>query len=305
MVVVSSLVAIVSILSSGFAATIPEAAAAQAMPTTVYQFGNGMWVENIAVRPNGNLVLVLYDRPEVYELNPFTKTPKLLHRFPNATSMTGCVETNPDTFAVMAKTKQGFSIWTLGLSSSAPVIEQVIPNVPDAGALNGLAALSPTILLASDTTKGVIFRLDLAKRTSSVAINKDQIGFGVNGIRVRGNYLYFANSIGPFSKIPIDATTGAATGAAKVIAKPGIGMDDFALGRGDEAFVMNWTGGKVLRIDGAGKVTTVAKTSWPTSGQFGRTKADEGTLYVTSSGNPLGSIASSFFAGGSVVSLTV
>lgn len=69
----------------------------------VWQFPNGTWAENIAVRSNGQLLVTILSSPELYEVDPFgLETPQLLQRFPNATGLLGIVELKEDVFAVVA-----------------------------------------------------------------------------------------------------------------------------------------------------------------------------------------------------------
>ena len=69
----------------------------------VYQFPNGSRAENIAVRPNGDLLITRVDVPEIYLINPSSASPTatLLHRFNDKLSTSGIAETAPDTFAVI------------------------------------------------------------------------------------------------------------------------------------------------------------------------------------------------------------
>ena len=77
---------------------------AREFPTRlVYQFPNGSRAENIAVRPNGDLLITRVDVPEIYLINPSSASPNatLLHRFSDKLSTSGIAETAPDTFAVI------------------------------------------------------------------------------------------------------------------------------------------------------------------------------------------------------------
>ena len=293
---------VISFCWAAFAITsAPVSAALNASISTVFQFGKGTWVENIAIRANGNLVVVIYDRPEVYELNPFNSTsaPKLVYRFENATRVTGIAEPSPDNFIVVVVSKGGFALWNLDLNSAQTKATQLIQHVPNAGSLNGLAALSPEVAFASDTMAGVVYRFNLKTGAADRVLQDPTMNTvpgilgGINGLRRNDKHLYYTNTIsGVLARIPIDGTSGSGTGPAEVISKNLFGADDFAIGGSeDEIFVMNWLMSKVLKVNSKGSVETVPDTSklisWPTSAQFGRAKGDERTLYVTSSGNPL------------------
>jgi hypothetical protein len=279
--------------------------AAQAKATsvsTIYQFPKGTWIENLCVRKNGNLLLARYDTAEILEINPLVpnSTPKSLKKFTDgANAITGCAETAPDVFHFIAATPvpksvlgKKFALWTVDYSGGAtePKISRVVDNIPTAKSLNGLAPLGQNAVIASDTQGGVVFRIDTQTGASASVINAS---LGINGIRTRGNTVYFTNTIqGSFTKVSVDTTTGKPTGPAKVVAKAALGnllgADDFALGRGeDEAFIINYLSSKLVKVSGK-KVEAVAGISSKdipsaTSAQFGRVPGNEGTLYIVTS----------------------
>lgn len=306
-------------IASPYAApSIAETMSGSASITKICQFGKGTWVENIAVRSNGSLVVVLYDRPEVWEVNPLISDadPKMLIRFEDATRITGITEPVADNFVVMVSMKAGgFTIWKLSLNSSQTNATQVIATVPGAGSLNGLTALSSTIALAADTGRGVVHRFDLARGEATVVLRDPTmslpvVGGGINGVRYRAGFLYYTNSLkGILARIPIDATTAEATGPAEVLASGLIGIDDFALGHSDdEFFIMDWIRSRILKVTPGGTTEVLAASSdgvaWPTSAQFGRTDEDINTIYVTSSGNPA-SLVFGKFEGGKILAVRV
>jgi hypothetical protein len=280
----------------------------KAVVSQLYQFPKGTWIENLAARPSGNLILVRYDKPEIYELNPRVPapTPKLLYSFgEGATAASGIAETSPDIYHVIVSTpipntllSMDNAIWKIDFSSAEPNITKVLAKVPGVtNPLNGLAPVSPSLILASDTFAGVVHGIDLSKGDAYVATSSP--GTGVNGLRTREGFLYYNQMIkGAFAKVPIDTQTGKSTGPIQTVAQTlgMIGIDDFALGKsGNEAFLCQFLQNQVLRVDFAkGSVETVAgnllsKTiTAPTSAQLGRTEVDERTLYVvTSSGQVL------------------
>jgi hypothetical protein len=262
----------------------------------VFQFPKDYWIENIAVRANGNLLLTRMDKAEVHELNPLEPNakPKLVYGFAGANGCMGITETSPDNFAVTVTTRQGFSvrsaIWNLNVSSAEVKATKVADNI--SVMLNGLALFSPGVVVATDTIGGNIYRIDL--KTGSAAVAYNQAGRGVNGVRVKGKYVYYANLFsGVFGRIPVDPATGSATGPSETVGNVGAGADDFALSPfSEEAYVVNQSQNQVVRVslNETGKVASVAGSAnsgaigTPTSAQFGRTSKDGRTLYVTTSG---------------------
>jgi hypothetical protein len=68
----------------------------------VTQFPNGTWVENLAVRSNGQLLVTLASAPELYLVDPIGgKQPLLVHQFPSVVGLTGIAEVEKDVFAVV------------------------------------------------------------------------------------------------------------------------------------------------------------------------------------------------------------
>jgi hypothetical protein len=291
----------------------------------LYQFNKGTYVENIAVRSNGNLIVTLLDRPEVYELNPQTpnQEPRLVWQFQKASRVAGIVETSADQFAVVVGTYLllntfggSYSIWSVDLRSAQAKATPVSTNIPNAGLMNGLALIpNTTILLSTDTLNGVIHRIDLRTGAASVAMSKElgatsSITFGMNGLRIRDGYAYYTNTLtGLFCKIPIDTVTGAARGPAQVIASGLTGVDDFALApEPDSAFIAYLFKNEIVHVYGG---TTSVLAGSPTSGvvngpcsaQFGRGPDDRRTLYVVTSGSSLLPVPDAGTGGGKVLAI--
>jgi hypothetical protein len=290
--------------------------------TPVYRFAKGTWVENIAVRANGNLLVTRNDQPELWQVEAPSSKPavSLVHHFANATRLAGITEFAPDQFAVITSdapkpnemgSKGPGHIWRVDLSGASGggalakakvtrVTETASP-VPNSTWLNGLAALPgpATAVLAGDSQVGMVYRVDLATGKAAVALadadTMDGYGVaGVNGVRVRGNMLYYTNTMkGLFARVPIDGASGKATGPPEVLVRDIDGVDDFALGPGeDEAYLTNPLASLVYRVDFAAKKATivaedVSLLNGPTSAQFGRAKGDEKTLYIVTNGGLL------------------
>jgi hypothetical protein len=287
--------------------------------TDLFTFPKGYWIENIAVRSNGNLLLTRMDKAEVYEMNPFVHPPqhKLLHAFTDGNnSCMGIAENSLDNFAVIVRTRNGnttrSAVWNLDITSADPKVRKIVDNIN--GALNGLSLLAPDVVIATDTPNGNLYRIDLKAGQATVA-HKSIVG--VNGVRVQGKYVYFANTRnGAFMRLPVEAATGLGSAPAEAISQPGIGIDDFALSPfSEEAFVVNQHRDQLIRVSltGNGKVDTVAGSrnsttiSAPTSAHFGRTSKDARTLYVTTSGKRPGNITSPDPTpiGGRIIALTL
>lgn len=303
----------------------------ESQPTAalLYQFSNGTWIENIAARANGNLLVTLIDRPELYEINPLRPSqPKLIHHFSAYSSLLGITEVHPDVFAIIAGnltlrgvTEPGsFAVWKVVLHRAGRATASKIADIPDALFPNGMTTLDSASgnVLFSDSSRGVVFRMDTHTGKHSVVL--DDASFkppatapqplGINGIRRSGKYLYYGNTLNPlFGRVSIDQISGTATGPFEVLAK-GIVVDDFAIA-GNTAFLAGNPTNVVteVKMNGDWKVivgnlnsTVVAGA---TSAAFGRTSRDRNTLYVVTSGAQAGPVNGTYTEGGKVVAVRI
>lgn len=291
-----------------------------ATASVLHQFPSGTWIENVAVRSNGNLLVVLYDRPEIHEINPFTIPPTvdLVARFDDATGIQGIAETaeDSDIFVVMPYQGSEYSLRAVnlrwreddrGLGSTVTII----PRIEGAKALNGMTRLSDNILLAADTSAGNVVRFDVLARKAEVVIQDETMvglpiaGAGINGFRMHNSYAYYTNFFkGILCRVPIHPTEGTPTGPIQILAD-GLGiLDDLAVADDGTAYVMQYLQGSVIAVHEDGRRDVVAEgLDRPTSAQFGRTEIDRDVLYVVGSGNPLGPYVRGVFEGGRVYAI--
>ncbi|KAH7400520.1 hypothetical protein DE146DRAFT_612319 [Phaeosphaeria sp. MPI-PUGE-AT-0046c] len=214
----------------GLCASLPDIASAKPganlpLPVrTVAQLDSpSTWLENIAVRANGDLLVTqLAPEPILYTVkNPAGKNAVLEDIYqwhvPNVTKLLGVAETVPDTFVIVAGNATGaslgyagtFSAWEVrfpSLKSSKPAVRK-IANMPEAMLLNGITPVpgKPEIVLIADSQNGLLFRLDTRSGKYEVIADRPEfephpelqnatVGFGINGVKVRDGYLYFSNS---------------------------------------------------------------------------------------------------------------
>ena len=320
----------ISILTSLLCAIVPFSLALD--PTRlVYQFPVGTWVENIFVRPSGSLLLTLLTTPDLYLLDPFASDPQpqLLHRFTSSQWLTGITETDPETYYVIgangtyetiSPTPGSNRLYRVHFHGNSSTPEtSLAAEVKDAVFLNGLIKLNPTTVLASDSTLGVVWAIDITTGASRIVIRDPLMAptpavpkLGINGIRLLGNQtLYFANSAQALlAKIRIHANGTAAGPAEKVAsAPPGIFYDDFALDRLGDAFLATQPGDSIAEVSRNGSTRIIAgvvnttEIAEPTSAQFGRTPADSHVLYVVTAGGLAFPIDGDVVVGGQVVAV--
>jgi hypothetical protein len=242
---------------------------ADSLVRVIHAFPNGTWVENIAPRANGKLSVTLVNLPEVWEVDPWSQSARLVHSFPDANVTLGIAEVDHDVFAVAvgAFTAPGkgvpgsWSIWKLdfqspirerwwGCSGEVPSNDSVASKVvglPAAVFLNGLSALPSKAgtILVGDSFNGEVYVIDIRNGRYSVAIDDPAfkpnssagIVLGINGLHVKSEKLYFMNSEQAplLASIPL-TSDGHAAGPVEVIAKSavypldlGFQSDDFAI----------------------------------------------------------------------------
>ncbi|KAH9890725.1 hypothetical protein F4778DRAFT_365725 [Xylariomycetidae sp. FL2044] len=291
----------------------PQADAASAiLPTLIHEFPNGTWAENLAVRSNGQLVTTFGTAPDLYQVDPQNRCPPfLLHRFSGFAGGMGIVETSPDIFQVVmgnfslatfAGEVGTFVVFQVDLratsicpgSSGAPASRVPVSqtaNVAGAKFLNGLTTLPylDHVILGADMNLGVIWRIDISSGKSSIGFQDPLLDlaentmFGPDGVKIRADELFFTNPgkliIG---KIPIDAS-GYATGPASIVAP--VGGDDFTFDHAEQnIFSVGVTDTVTEVFTDEGRAVNVTDLAGPTACQFGRTKRDQGCLYVTTCG---------------------
>ena len=270
-----------------------------ALPVQVVQeFPTATWIENIAVRSNGQILATEDGEPRIYQIDPFSgspdQKPTLLHEFNDTASILGIVEASPDVFYVCtgnysSKLLQGYGeayIYQLDMRNFSPSIPGSAPNIS-----KYIAAIN------------VAFNNTYTQST----------GFGVNGIKVSStngeDFLYFTNSQQQtVIKVPIAITENNVTGQATVSVADGgdytvlaqgggdneaaFEPDDLAIDADGDAYVTSFAVGKnglvfVPREGSArngSEITYIANIAGPTACNFGRTETDRNILYVSTSG---------------------
>jgi hypothetical protein len=321
----------------GIANAVPNPPHSNPAIRTIYEFPNETWVENIAVRSNGKLLLNLLSTPQLYELSPFNPTPgsaKLLHTFPFVTGLTGISEIQPDIFAVVAgnwsvetfsTTPGSWSIWKVDFKhrkNNLPAVSK-IADLPKASFLNGMTLLAPgsPYLLIADSVLGVVWRLNYLTAEYEIILESPlmqphpgPILLGINGIHVFDSSVYFTNSFqGLFARVPVNLygpNAGSATGDYEVIANNGVG-DDFAFDKEGNAYITQDPSDALQVVAQDGKVTVLAGNvnstivEGDTADAFGRTTLDENTLYVVTNGGIAGDVPGTQITGGKVIAVDV
>ncbi|KAL1860532.1 hypothetical protein Daus18300_009164 [Diaporthe australafricana] len=244
---------------------------------TIYQFPNNTYVENLAVRPNGQILVNVLTSPQIWLIDPeVPDRAVLVHEFSGVLGLSGIVEYQPDVFAIVGgnislstgeSVVGSWSIWSLDLGgvnitsnafvSTQPPSVSRIADVPPATFLNGMALLSSPekqLLIVGDVRTGTIYSVDIETGEYLIAINNTftapgpDYAFGsaaTDGIQIRNDSLFFTN-LGEktLNRVRLDVRDGTPIGEVETLAQtltPLDQWDDFTLDH--ESNVWMTTGG--------------------------------------------------------------
>ncbi|KAI2637435.1 hypothetical protein GGS21DRAFT_489212 [Xylaria nigripes] len=280
---------------------------------TIFQFKEaGVSLENIAVRPNGDLLVTML-APNASLLTvkkPYSATPEvsLLYTFENQTGLLGITETKHDEFAFISVQNNSTTgpvstaaIWQVTFSREGGVEVEEAANITGVLLPNGLTSIKgSSAVLVADSFAGDITRCNLHSGSCEVVLSNAQTAsvtdaagtFGVNGVHYSKGYLFFSNSNqGAIFKTRVDRDGYPI--ANSTVATVGVlnntFVDDFAddgLGTIFAATNINNTVVS-LQSDGLSEVVAGSLSEFTVAGSaslaFGRTKRDSGVLYVITS----------------------
>ncbi|KAK8010190.1 hypothetical protein PG990_009155 [Apiospora arundinis] len=299
---------------------------------TVYQFTEKpSWIENLFVRENGDILMtMMWPKASLYllknpEADPAAK-PTLLHTFDEAQGLLGITETAPDTFAVISSQFSGLAavvagksaVWEVQLQDVANPQVRKVTDLPEGGFLNGMVKLQPwacrsekakaaaesKVVLISDSFNGAVWRVDTATGKYEQAIKVPEMDpvkgaalpFGVNGIKVMGDYLYWANSdLTTMYRLRINMKTGAAREGASVetlVKLEGTAfLDEFDVDEDGTIWGVTNADNKLIAMrpqDGSYAVALGSATEMTlggdTSARFGKGPDNKRMLYITTGG---------------------
>ncbi len=195
-----------------------------------------------------------------------------------------------------------------------------ITDLPDIQGVNGMAVLphSNKILIA-DSWAGDLVALDTATKKTSVILQDGTmatnasatIPIGINGLKVRGEYVYYSNlAEGLLARVKI-SRDGEIVGSPSILAaRPDLSSpDDLAVAKDGsvyqaEPLAASQGGDKLLHVGLDGSVSVVAEggaVAGSTGVALGRTWADRNVVYVSTMGG-FGADGKSV-AGGRVVAI--
>ncbi|MCJ1438645.1 hypothetical protein MMC27_008035 [Xylographa pallens] len=294
----------------------------------IWTFENGTWIENLAVRQNGEVLCTSLSKAALYLVNPFEHVASLVHQFEPTEGLLGISEIENDVFVVASANvslatseaypgsakmwKIDMAAWTLG----EPDVVTLIANLTDVVLPDGIATLDNEIglVLLADAAKGIVWRVDTTTGDYSVAIqdklfttDNKLIPLGVDGIHILDDQLYFTNfGNNAFGRVGISAN-GSATGPIEIIANMTI-PDDFAIADNGTAYLAGDNSLYRYRQDGQVDILVGGPNSLVlegcTSAQLGRTRMDKNVLYIGTNGGLLAPV-DGVIHGGQLVAVNV
>ncbi|KAF9872475.1 hypothetical protein CkaCkLH20_09972 [Colletotrichum karsti] len=277
------------------------------------------WIENIAVRRNGNLLLNTFNNGQMYTADPSQSPlqPRIIAKVEGVNALYGITEVGRDIFAVaganfdpatMAMPDQSsMRLAVVSFQSDRqftdgnPSVEVILKNTTF-GAVNGLTSLSCQrhIVLGAISATGEILRVNTKTRVADIAFKDEEftIGssglfpFGVNGLKIFNSYLYFTNTNRQtFGRVKIDKL-GNKVGNVEIItrapANSTLTPDDFVIDKLGNAYVGFWPS-LLVKIAPDGKQTILVNgtLAGPTSEALSR---DGKTLYTVTAGLGLATV---------------
>lgn len=283
---VGSLSLIFSVSNQGFAAA-ALLNSRQASPTEVVKLAS---LENIAVRPNGQLLVTNMNSPNLYAVDPVAKTSSTAVAVSGAAGLSGIGEIAPDVFVVIGGSPQGTAVHRVDFTGGGAPRATLVKKIADAKNMNGLAVFDNDTVLLGDAAKGALVKLTVSSGDSSVALSdptmapSGPIPFGIDGLKYSNGTVWYTNIFkNSFHKVSVD-TASKPTGAVSTLWSNLMG-DDLCFGNNGKLYVTTNSGAnQVVEYDPAGSASgpvVVAKLSAPTACAAGRTEKDKDVVYVT------------------------
>ena len=284
-------------LATASASIIPRQAASQ-----VAQLGG--WVECLAVRSNGAILATRLDVPELWTVDPVTKTSSRVTSFPNALGLTGVAEISPDVFVVVAGNfstttfdigNGSWSVWKVDLTGATPK-QTLLKAVPEAGFLLGATAFNNDTAFIADAGNGALYRFSITTGDYEIVLQDPTmkaptgafISEGIHGVRYipQSGSVFFTNTFGStFNMFDVDKTTGKPTSSVKIITTKVETPEDLAIIEGT-AFIMSLNGGGIFSVTPDGLSTKIVEVQSGSTVAIGRGATDKKALYfATSSGS--------------------
>jgi hypothetical protein len=223
--------------------------ATRAKLTTIAYFPEHFFLENLAVRADGSILITVLNHKQLWYVPApgpdLPVEPLLVHTFDSAAM--GIVEAEPDvfyvcTFGPATVERVDLRDWSPGAPAEAT---RVLTFEQSGAVLNGSCLIAPRITLVADSVAGQIWRVDLADdgltATARVWLAHPSMAFdpdnplnpqpGVNGVHYdsKTDFLYYTSTTRKvFMRVLVDPATCEAAGEPEFVAG-GTMADDFCI----------------------------------------------------------------------------
>ena len=183
--------------------------------------------------------------------------------------------------------------------------------------LNGLCLVESgsDYLLPADSTRGVVWRVDMSTSTYEIAFNDTTTQpangqVGIDGVHTREGYLYYTNLASGFYRVPI-FEDGTQAGAVEILASL-VDADGFTFDECGNAYIIALgADDQISKFTAGGSVETLSFANTDanvllegnTAMKFGRRDEDCGVLYVVTNGGLSGLVNGTWIQGGRVLSI--
>jgi hypothetical protein len=234
----------------------PPIHVSQAKLAVAAVFPAGYFLENLAIRQDGSVLVTAQNHKELWYVPPVTGqlpvAPTLLHTF--AQNTCAIVEIAPDVFYLATSnvyTDHHSLLHRLdlrGWQPGTPIHPEVVLEFEDpVRGLNGACLIAPKVLLIADCFASLIWRVDLPEEinggrpTARVWLRHYSMLYhpgekkpeqpGVNGVQfaAKTGYLYYtATTLKLFMRVPVHPQTHEPAGEPEFVAG-GTEADDFCL----------------------------------------------------------------------------
>lgn len=277
----------------------------------LWKFASYVDIENINLRPNGQVLMTTFTNASLYTLDPTSSSPtaELVASFTPSTALTGITSVGNDKFAVIGGVRGSYmytneTVYTCDFSAGSEPAIEVVATLPDAVMLNGMDSLpqNPAVVLIADSRVGAVWRVNTTDGDVAIAYQGDlllppenaTVPIGINGLKVSNGYVYFTNTAKSFFARMAVTDDGVMHGEVETVAPLVQGeeeydWDDFVIDASGEISYMAQSPNAIGRVNiGTGEMDVVVGFGNETISLIGPTSvalAEDGvTAYVSTRG---------------------
>lgn len=252
---------------------------------TVASFGQGEFLENLAIAPDGTLYVTSYEAGKVYRVSRDGQA----RLWASVDGTLAGIVLHPDGSVVL-------SGWVGGKSPALFAVDpdgrsRVALRLPGAQFPNGVLRWGDGVVLVADSYRGVIWRADLTQGRAAVWLEHDSLARAsaenptpaANGIKRHGDAVYVSNTARQWL-VRIPVVDGEA-GTPEIVQRE-LGLDDFDFDSAGTLYGATHVYNTVVRRSPSGELTVIAGLPEGMAGStaVAYSAAGGGELFVTTNG---------------------